>query len=187
MKDKYVKHEFALTDQMKRKIRAHLKSNGKGPLSLKFTPCALNGHDTLLVTPTIKQKIEKAIQQRKGLQIKFSPTMLQANQKGGFLSTILSILQPVQELVGSFVSPDFQSKIDNYLHGKGVKDIQSDAFTQGMQMAQQMKGHGFTEDWNGFWNGFAYGFSNPIGAFQVLGKAITGKGTCQTGSGIKFY
>lgn len=182
---KYIQHGFTLSELHKKRIQQHIEQ--KSSLSLRLSLSNLSGNDILLITPTIQKQIQKAIAAKKGLQIRFSLPMLKASLKGGFLGQALAILAPIQKAVGSLVTPEFEDRINRYLAGNGLQD-KSDAFKQGIQMAltQQPKGGDLGNDIAQFFQGVFYGFSNPLKGLQVLGKAITGKGT-QHGSGVKFY
>ena len=119
-------------------------------------------------------------------------------EQGGSLSQAMAILKPIQGIAGSFVSDDFNAKIDRYLNGGA---IQNDMFKKGLQLGTDKEfqtllkgkgvlvGKGVGDDIKDFFNGVLLGFSNPMKGLKVLGKAIglgvKGKGQ-KKGSGIVF-
>lgn len=119
-------------------------------------------------------------------------------EKGGSLTKAMAILEPLQGISGSFISDDFNAKIDRYLSGGA---IQNEMFKKGLQLGTDKEfqsllhgkgvivGNGVGDEIKDFFNGVLLGFSNPMKGLKALGKAIglgvKGKGQ-RKGSGIVF-
>ena len=174
----YVVHKFALSPDMRKKLRAYLLKPTKDGLTLRFKHSRLTGETEMKITQTMKKKIEKAIAEKRGLDVHFSKSVLMASSKlrgGNALSTALAILKPIQQIVGKYVSPDFQSRVDRYLAGNGVDPVsKSEQYKKGLEYAlkskEEMTGSG---GWEDFWEGLKFGFSNPIEGLKVIGKSIS--------------
>ena len=128
------------------------------------------------------------------------------NEQGGSLQQAMAILKPIQSIAGSFVSDDFNAKIDKYLNGGAITN---DMFKKGLMLGTDKEfqsklsgmglsgqstsgatsGDGVGDDIKDFFNGVLLGFSNPMKGLKVLGKAmgLGVKGKCpKKGGGIVF-
>ena len=118
-------------------------------------------------------------------------------EQGGSLQQAMAILKPIQSIAGSFVSDDFNAKIDKYLNGGAITN---DMFKKGLMLGTDkefqsklsgmgLSGDGVGDDIKDFFNGVLLGFSNPMKGLKVLGKAmglgVKGKGQ-KKGGGIVF-
>ena len=166
-----------------------------GTLTLTLKHAQLTGNDILLLNARQATKVAKHKALGKGVEIVINKTLAKLNKvnygSGNPLETAMSIVKPIQNLLGSFVSKGFEDRIDRILNGKGI-DETSEAFKQGLKISiegkgahskrnianavemYQNQGNGLGNDIKDFFEGFAYGFSHPDKAFQVLGKLITG-------------
>ena len=110
-------------------------------------------------------------------------------EQGGSLQQAMAILKPIQSIAGSFVSDDFNAKIDKYLNGGAITN---DMFKKGLMLGTDKEfqsklsgmglsgqstsgatsGDGVGDDIKDFFNGVLLGFSNPMKGLKVLGKAM---------------
>lgn len=206
----YIEHGFNLTKAAKKRLKSVLTSDSMPDhYPLKLTKGQLVGSDVLLITQPLKKRVDKAIENEKGLTIKLSRAMLKASMKGGFLSTLFTVLPMAQELTGSLIPQSFNDKIARrmaFLNGSGIRtEGRSEAFNTLMnhyaagkvftkpvqKILDDLRGQGLSGsgDVKDFFNGILYGITNPIQAISMgvkeIGRAISGKGL--SGNGIAFY
>jgi hypothetical protein len=120
------------------------------PVTLKLSNKHLSGkEDAIVVTKTMRDRMEKKQSQGLGTTLRFTRALLKANQaqSGGWLQTALTIVPLAQE---------------------ALKD---DSTSKLLERLERLRGSGVDDDaWKTFTDSFKFAFTNPTDALELLGR-----------------
>lgn len=120
-----VLHGFNFNQKQRQRLYSAM-----GPLSMRLTKNQLEGNDILEITPTLKKKISKAIQNGKGVQINLSQTTITKNRRAGHLAS------KGQGLTIQFKN---QQKRNSYKKGSGLLSTVGNQFAKpAMALGQEI-------------------------------------------------
>ena len=153
----YSEVKLGLSPSQLKRLKSHQLSKW---LTLKLKPDQLNVGPTFKVPLLVANRIKKASQLGRGVQVKLSPTCLQCNQRGGNLALALSpLIAPlIDEWKSLKVEDRTTKKIDDRLEwlrnhaGEGLEggDIDPQALL----------------------SSFLYGFSRPMQGLEFAGREL---------------
>lgn len=133
----------------KRKLR---EAMGKmKPVTLKLSKKHLtSGSDSLVVTHTMKERIEKKTAQNLGTTLKMTQALLKANksQSGGWLNTALTIVPLAQE---------------------ALKDDSTNKLLTRLDRLREQDGDG-VQDWKDVGDAAKFVFTNPAEGIELLAR-----------------
>lgn len=168
------------------------------PVTLKLSKKHLtSGSDSLVVTHTMKERIEKKTAQNLGTTLRMTKALLKANRaqmSGGNLASLIPLAMDVHSALkeANDATPGAQ-RIKNrlaylkQLQGGGIQPTEDAGAELGALVAQgdpkakalaeklkkQQSGSGQDgSGWDEFWEGFKFGFTNPIEALELAGREI---------------
>jgi hypothetical protein len=168
------------------------------PVTLKLSVKNLSGkEDSLVVTRTMKDRMEKTHSAGLGTTLKLTQALLKANraQTGGSIATFLPLAMDAYSAAKEAVdaSPGAQ-KIRNrlaylkQLQGGGVVptaklgselgqlvaqgDSEAKKLVKELKKNQSGSGQTGAGGWEDFWEGFKFSFTNPIEGLELVGREI---------------
>lgn len=193
-KSVYIPHRFHLSKLVKKRLSDFMKQETIGSwVSIKITPVNMKGDDLIMLSPTNKKNVDKAMAAGKNVFLKLSRAQLRQTVKaGGSFDLAMKVVAPLQSLAKKLLDPTVVDALDAKLaklRGQGVKNPDEDMVKLldiierhrynifKPRFKEDLRASGISSDnLDAIKNGFLYSFADPKKGLELAGRLFLNLG-----------